>query len=114
MSRYKWASAGEWLEQTIDDALLLPVDEAVQVLAGLVRTCASKLDNDAIQDLFQPEMASDGFFVDLDNLKCDECGEPFSVTDDGIATHDGEPGGIDHDTDMDHVPYCSEAEAVLP
>ena len=83
-------------------------------LKNVASALAGKFDGDAIQDLFQPEMDADGFFVDLDNLKCDECGEPFSVTDDGIATHDGEPTGIDHDADMDHVPYCSEAEAVLP
>lgn len=41
---------------------------------------------------------------------CHECGEPFSIDDNGVATHDTpdekySPDGIDHDTDLDHVPF---------
>lgn len=41
---------------------------------------------------------------------CHECGAPFSIDDDGVATHDTpddvySPDGIDYDADLDHVPF---------
>ena len=47
------------------------------------------------------------------SYECHVCGEPFSVTDAGIACHDGDgPDGIDHDADADHVPYALGDEQV--
>lgn len=46
--------------------------------------------------------------VDLEDDKdCAECGEPFFVTEEGVAHHlsESSPDGIDHTADGDHVAY---------
>ena len=60
MSRYKWASASEWLEEKISGCQdLAALDKLAMALLRMV-------DNDQIQDTFQGEMDADGFFEDLD------------------------------------------------
>jgi hypothetical protein len=70
-TKYKWDSAGEWLEAKLTETT--DADE----LRSFARSLASKLDNDSIQDLFQTEMARDGFFaevcVDCDGAGCNNC-----------------------------------------
>jgi hypothetical protein len=41
---------------------------------------------------------------------CDQCGQPFSTGQSGVTFHTdpGEPDGIDHDADADHVAFRKE------
>ena len=53
--RYKWAYPSDWLNDEISHA-----DE--HELRGICQSLMSKLPEDDIQDLFQSEMAADGYF----------------------------------------------------
>ena len=46
----------------------------------------------------------------IETQYCHECGEPFVIDDQGIATHTDKHGlERDHDADADHVPFSLEA-----
>lgn len=59
MARYKWDSAYEWLEEKSQDW------DATRLRTELL-DLARQTDGDTIQDSFQSEMDSDGYFRDLD------------------------------------------------
>lgn len=61
MPRYQWSNPHEWLDERAQD---WEKDELLFTLLSL----ASHLDADTLQDLFQSEMDSDGYFQDLDKL----------------------------------------------
>ena len=58
MTRYKWETAHDWLE----DYLQRNPNQAHSIAMSL----AMKLDSDQIQDEFQSDMDVDGYFEDLD------------------------------------------------
>src|SRR5256885_10908787 len=60
MAKYTWGSAAEWLDYKIG------ATTDVIELTDIARTLASLLDNDQIQDTFQPEMEADGVFNELE------------------------------------------------
>lgn len=62
--RYRWDSPAEWLLEKIDRARPAEV-------VGIAKELIGHLDNDRIQDSFQSEMSSDGYFRDLN--KCPDC-----------------------------------------
>jgi hypothetical protein len=57
MKRYKWQSAMDWLRDHVDESR---GDNAE--LFSIIDSLLTKLTNDDIQDLFQFDMANDGFF----------------------------------------------------
>ena len=57
-----YAHAGEWLEEHIAYLAKETSGRTAGALVSLARDLASKLDGDAIQDLFQSDMESDEFF----------------------------------------------------
>ncbi len=56
---YRWGHPGEWLDDKIKD---LCTQEDVTELASIARSLAGALDSDQLQDIFQTEMAADGYF----------------------------------------------------
>ena len=54
--KYKWATAHAWLTHWVRHALRGQLQWAVAQLAA-------KVDGDDIQDIFEAEMESDGFFM---------------------------------------------------
>ena len=79
MSKYRWATAFEWLKEKHLDGVDVGI---VNLLAGL--------DSDTIQDQYQSEMDADGYFQELDNcalcedekpvdelIKCKDCDQRF-------------------------------------
>lgn len=59
---YRWGSPLEWLYDRI--TRLMIADDAV-ALANDFRCVADKLDADDVQDVFQDDMARDGYFQEL-------------------------------------------------
>lgn len=45
----------------------------------------------------------------VSDLVCDECGEPFELDGNEVATHITADGDVDYDADGDHVPYGDES-----
>jgi hypothetical protein len=43
---------------------------------------------------------------------CHECGQEFTIDDEGVANHvdPSKPDGIDHDADADHVPFALDED----
>ena len=82
MPRYKWSHPIEWLEHKIDQPCLDErrppsdqvdaLDAKIAWLSKLAKDLASKLDGDTLQDLFQEEMAEDGYFDDQDEEKAED------------------------------------------
>lgn len=62
MARYKWDSAREWLDQKVQEAA---AKNDVAELVSIYNAIIGFVDNDSIQDVFQTEMAADGFFKPL-------------------------------------------------
>jgi hypothetical protein len=62
MAKYKWKSAGDWL----DDALKTKGDEWVEQAAFRM---AQELDSDQIQELFEDAMDNDGYFTLLYSMQ---------------------------------------------
>jgi len=56
MTKYKWSSPQEWLQQKI------AATDDIGKLRGIVTSVVDKLDSDEIQDVFQAEMDEDGYF----------------------------------------------------
>lgn len=69
MARYKWAHPAEWLEEKMQEAAQ---EGKVHELYSYAQSMMGRLDQDALQDLFQAEMAEDGYFEDLDKKENDE------------------------------------------
>ena len=114
MARYKWDSPDDWLgdkinkcKDDIDEYLRNGVsgdgsydkaDTALFELVSIANTLvldSDAVDSDTIQDLFQDDMDTDGYFIDLDvanRLSREQC---VSLLEDdlGIACNDDE--GID-------------------
>lgn len=63
MPRYQWGHPAEWLESRLTT---LADDENMNEILSIARDLASKVDGDALQDLFQSDMDADGYFDDLD------------------------------------------------
>jgi len=60
---FKFNHANEWLEHKIQDhEMNKDPREGRQALAGMLRSVATILDGDQVQDIFQQEMDADGFF----------------------------------------------------
>lgn len=78
--RYRWHSPGEWLGTKLSEWTPEEVKKAAEAMAG-------KLDSDAIQDLYESEMAADGYFQPLkrpgspDPMPRDTCGRCGLPTD---------------------------------
>jgi hypothetical protein len=85
--RHRWAHPSDWLdyymEQDTHDR-----DDIIQIAKAL----AGRLDGDSLQDLFQDEMDTDGYFKDL-NL-CPDCESRLT----------------DRTTDGTHPTYCDECD----
>lgn len=56
--KYRWTHAGEWLNEKLEEG-----DPAT--VLQMARVMALSLDGDTIQELFELEMDSDGFFVEV-------------------------------------------------
>lgn len=56
MPKYEWATPGEWLQQKI-----MREEDIVQ-LRSVALLLTEELTSDEIQDVFQEEMAGDGYF----------------------------------------------------
>ena len=59
-TKYRWAHAGEWLLEKIEEAD--PI-----TLRQMARLMAMEIDGDTIQGLFEADMDADGFFAEEDD-----------------------------------------------
>lgn len=75
--RYEWNSPQEWLAERLSN---LDNDELLQDALTLCQL----LDGDRIQDEYQKEMDSDGYFDEIYD-ECEVCGAPYA---DGDADED--------------------------
>lgn len=97
MTKHRWEHAHDWLDHYFAQKAnslreLIPHDSGimasgeimheVDLLIADAKQIATKLDGDQIQDLYQSEMDSDGFFDVLikdeyPDGDCPDCGEPI-------------------------------------
>lgn len=93
MSKHRWEHVKVWLdhrfaevEKTISDQLnAVEVDDALVTFRQLLtdaKALASPLDGDQLQDIFESDMDSDGFFDVLikdeyPKGECPDCGKPI-------------------------------------
>jgi hypothetical protein len=59
MKHYQWEFPLEWLNDRLDH------ESDGYRLRSYAKTLAQALDSDAIQDIFQEEMAADGYFEEV-------------------------------------------------
>lgn len=119
MARYKWASPGEWLRQKIQTAAS---ENDVVELMSICNTLLPHVDNDTIQDEFQSDMDSDGFFQDLDiteKLTARQCmellieaGEDEGELVDGPATVEQMRQMVQQAIDLGDIAYDEVEELV--
>ena len=64
MEKYRWSTPFDWL---IDKANESANRNDVGDLVSMIDHLAGRLDQDAIQDLFQTEMKADGYFEPLND-----------------------------------------------
>jgi hypothetical protein len=74
MAKYRWSNPQEWLG---DKLTQLANDDEYPEILEIARTLSGMVDADQVQNLFQNEMDSNGYFTSSDLMTCDECGEGF-------------------------------------
>jgi hypothetical protein len=109
---YRWKSPGDWLNEQLSTWTPEDIKKAAEAMAG-------KLDSDTIQDLYELEMDTDGYFVPvtLTLPNCPHCGQvlekvyvheldsqgyDLEIKDGKIVPETGKLGRVD----MDSGPYC--------
>lgn len=76
---YKWDNAQEWLDQYL--ASLDPAE-----LLQEARNLARRLGDDEIQDLYQSDMAAQGYFTAIGDEPCDDCDGTTTKHDEDCPT----------------------------